>query len=106
MKHPSAHDIIAFAVSEGWTTIPYDIFLELSPTDPLYKSLISAWKDKQRREDYRNGLLCSVIANCSMAGGKYQPKDFMPQDSNAVVQDSELKVKEGFARYAAANNKK
>ena len=101
----SAHDIVAFSVVEGWTTIPYDTFIGLSPVDPLYTALINAYKDKERREDARTALLCSVMANCMSSGGKrYEIQDFLPQDKTLQDSNEEMNVKANLMRYAASKN--
>lgn len=101
----SAHDVVAFSVVQGWTTIPYDTFIELSPLDPMYKSLVNAHREKERRADARTALLCSVMANCMSSGGKkYEVKDFMPQDKTAQDSSEEFNVKANLMRYAATKN--
>ena len=45
--------------------------------------LVEGYKERERRLDYRNGLLCAVIANCQRdpkKGRPFQPQDFMPID--------------------------
>jgi hypothetical protein len=101
----SAHDVVAFSVAQGWTSIPYDRFIELSPIDPLYKSLVNAHKEKERRADARTALLCSIMANCMSSGGKrYEIKDFMPQDKTLQDSNEEMNVKANLMRYAASKN--
>jgi hypothetical protein len=99
VKSPSAHDIVAFACVELNVAIPFDRLYAMSPTDPLYKALINAWKEKEKRADFRTALICSVLANC-MGGGKkkYEPKDFMPKNSKST-QDSENDIKANFIKY-------
>ena len=101
----SAHDVVAFSVVEGWTTIPYDTFMALSPVDPLYKSLLDAYKQKESRSDARTALLCSVMANCMSSGTKKsEVKDFMPRDKTTQDSSEELNVKASLMRYAASKN--
>ena len=101
----SAHDVVAFSVVEGWTTIPYDTFMGLSPIDPLYKSLLNAYREKERRADARTALLCSVMANCMGSGKKqYTVKDFLPQDKTAQDSAQEVNLKANLMRYAASKN--
>ena len=101
----SAHDIVAFSVVEGWTTIPYDTFIGLSPVDPLYTALINAYKDKERRSDARTALICSVMANCMGSGKKqYTVKDFLPQDKTSQDSAQEVNLKANLMRYAASKN--
>jgi hypothetical protein len=103
---PSATQIIAFAVVELNTPLPYEVLCEMSPNDPLYISLLDAWKKREERLDRRTGLLAAVIANC-MGGGKkkYEPSDFMPKEPKSV-KDSESEIKSQFLRYTASQKSK
>jgi hypothetical protein len=106
MKEMTAHDIVAFAIVELNVPVALEDLYKMSPTDPLYKSLINAWKEKERREDFRTALLCAVIANC-MGGGKkkYEPKDFMPQEAKSTT-EKENDIKSQFIKYMAASSTK
>lgn len=90
----SAHDITAFAVVELNVPLPIELFYDMSMTDPLYQSLMKAWKDKQKRLDGRNALLCAVIANCMGSGNKkFEISDFMPKEPKTTEQmEAELKA--------------
>jgi hypothetical protein len=98
----SAHDILAFAIVEGWTVVPYDTLLSIGPTDTLYKALLSAYKEKERRADSRAALLCAVMANCMSSGGKkYEVSDFMPKAPKTAEQEA-LDVKSQLMKYMAS----
>jgi hypothetical protein len=105
-KNVSAHDLVAFAIVELNVPISLDTLYSMTPTDPLYKSLIETWKAKQKREDSRTALLCAVIANC-MGGGKkkYEPKDFMPTEPKST-KDTEAEIKSNFMKYMSAQKTK
>ena len=98
-QQSSAHDIVAFAVAEGWTLLPYETLLAMSPADTLYKSLIEAYKNKKRKEDSRAALICAIIANCMGSGQKkFDVDDFMPKEAKTEEQQvAELKA--AFAQY-------
>jgi hypothetical protein len=98
-KKISAHDVIAFCVVELGCKLPYEVIQELTLTDPLYKSLLEAWKNKESRADARNALLCCIIANC-MGGGKkkFEPKDFMPKTPK-TIKENETEIKANFLKY-------
>ena len=106
MKNISAHQIVAFAIVELNVPIALEDLYNMSPTDPLYTALIDVWKEKEKRADARNALLCAVIANC-MGGGKkkYEPSDFMPKEPK-TVKDQELDIKSQFMRYMATQKVK
>jgi hypothetical protein len=71
----------------------------------MYKSLVNAYKEKERKEDARTALLSSIIANCMSSGGKkYEVKDFMPRDKTTQDSSEELNVKASLMRYAASKN--
>jgi hypothetical protein len=102
MKKISAHDIVAFAIVELNVPVALEDLYKMSPSDPLYIALVGAWKEKEKRADFRTALLCSVMANC-MGGGKkkYEPKDFMPQpDKN--VNEQEADIKSQFIKYMSS----
>lgn len=106
MKKPTAHDIVAFAIVELNVPVALDDLYKMSPTDPLYTALISAWKEKEKRADARTALICAVMANC-MGGGKkkYEPKDFMPKEpKTATEQENEIKTQ--FMKYMASKSDK
>lgn len=66
----------------------------MTVNDPLYVSLIKAYKEKERKADQRNALLCAIIANC-MGGGqkKFEISDFMPKEQKTEEQmAAELKA--------------
>ena len=106
MKSSSAHDIVAFACVELNVAIPLDTLYAMSPNDPLYISLVDAWKAREKRIDARTGLLCAVMANCMGSGKKkYEPKDFMPQQPKPVKQQ-ENEVKTQLMQYMAAKKDK
>jgi hypothetical protein len=102
----SAHDIVAFAIVELNVPISLDVLYAMSPTDPLYKALMDAWKEKEKREDARTALLCAVIAN-SIGGGKkkFEPKDFMPKEPK-TLKEQEAEIKSNFLRYMAKQGSK
>ena len=102
MKEITAHDIVAFAIVELNVPVAMQDLYKMSPNDPLYKALINAWKQKERRADGRTALICSVIANC-MGGGKkkYEPKDFMPQEEKST-KDQEAEIKTQFIKYMSS----
>jgi len=106
MKNISATDIVAFAIVELNVPIPLEDLYKMSPTDPLYTALMSAWKEKEKRADARTALLCAVMANC-MGGGKkkYEPSDFMPKEPKSV-KDQESEIKSQFMRYMATQKSK
>jgi hypothetical protein len=105
-KDASAHDIVAFAIVELNVPVSLDVLYAMSPTDPLYKALIEAWKSKEQRTDARTALLCAVIANCMGSGKKkYEPKDFMPKEPK-TVQEQEADIKSNFMRYMAKQGSK
>jgi hypothetical protein len=98
----SAHDILAFSIVEGWTVVPYESLLSIGPTDTLYKALLSAYKEKERRADARTALLCAVMANCMSSGGKkYEVTDFMPKAPKTPEQEA-LEVKTQMMKYMAS----
>lgn len=105
-KSTSAHDIVAFAVVELNVPISLDQLYAMSPSDPLYKALVDAWKAKEKRADARTALLCAVMANC-MGGGKkkYEPSDFMPKEPKKL-KDQESDIKSQFMRYMASQKSK
>ena len=106
MKKPTAHDIVAFAIVELNVPVALDDLYKMSPTDPLYTALISAWKEKEKRADARTALICAVMANC-MGGGKkkYEPKDFMPKEPKTVT-EQENEIKTQFMKYMASKSDK
>lgn len=106
MKKISAHDIVAFAIVELNVPIALEDLYKMSLDDPLYKSLMLAWKEKEKRADARTGLICAVIANC-MGGGKkkYEPKDFMPKEEKAT-KEKEANIKNQFIKYMASRGTK
>ena len=97
----NAHDLVAFAIVELNVNVPLDTFYNLNPNDKLYRSLVNAWENKQRREDGRIGLLCAVIANSAGSTKNYQPADFMPKKAK-TKQDSEVEIKANFEKYNAS----
>lgn len=106
MKSSSAHDIVAFACVELNVAIPLDTLYAMSPNDPLYISLVDAWKAREKRIDARTGLLCAVMANCMGSGKKkYEPSDFMPQQPKPVKQQ-ENEIKTQLMQYMAAKKDK
>jgi hypothetical protein len=99
----SAHDLIAFAIVECNVSVELEFFQNLSPTDPLYKAILNAWKEKQRRDDARTALICAVIANCNSDGKKkYEVKDFMPSVPK-TTEESEREIKSNFMRFKSIN---
>ncbi len=92
MKKISATDIVAFAIVELNVPIPLEDLYKMSPTDPLYTALMSAWKEKEKRADARTALL-------------YEPSDFMPKEAK-TVKDQELDIKSQFMRYMATQKSK
>lgn len=84
----SAHSIVAFAVVNLGIQMPIERFYEMSPTDPLYSALVKAYKDKEKRSDYRTALVCAVIANCLGAGDnkRFSVDDFMPREPKSEDQ--------------------
>jgi hypothetical protein len=106
MKKVSAHDIVAFAIVELNVPIALDDLYKMSPTDPLYTALMTVWREKEKRADARNALLCAVMANC-MGGGKkkYEPSDFMPKEPKKI-EDQESEIKSQFIRYMASQKSK
>lgn len=100
-KYCSAHDIVAFACVELNVPIPLELLYNMTPTDPLYKALVEAFKARERRLDGRNALLCAVIANCMTSGKKkFEPKDFLPKASKDYEDESDLKA--NFIKYNEA----
>ncbi len=87
----SAHSIVAFAVVELNTPLPYDVLCDMSPTDGLYAALIKAWREKELRLDRRTALLCTVIAN--VQGNKTKIEDFVPSlPKTSEEKEEELKA--------------
>ena len=106
MKTSSAHDIVAFACVELNVAIPLDTLYAMSPNDPLYISLLDAWKAREKRIDARTGLLCAVLANCMGSGKKkYEPSDFMPKEAKPVKQQ-ENEIKTQLIQYMQGNKNK
>lgn len=95
MNNISANDIVAFAVVNLGIQLPIDRYYEMTPSDPLYVSLMKAYKDREKKQDQRTALICAIIANC-MAGGngkKYNVDDFMPHEPKTEEQQvAELKA--------------
>ena len=98
----SAHQILAFAIVNNFTIIPYEDLLNLGPTDPLYKALVEAYRQKEERLDARTALICAIIANCMGSGSKkYEIKDFMPKAKKSAEAE-DLSVKTMFSNYMAS----
>lgn len=105
-KTTSAHDIVAWAIIELNVSLPYEVLCEMSPNDPLYISLVDAWKAREKRIDARTGLLCAVLANCMGSGKKkYEPSDFMPKEPKPVKQQ-ENEIKTQLIQYMQGNKNK
>lgn len=74
--------IKAFAL--GGLRLSLSDFYALTPRE--YQSVFEAWKQQQKKEDHRIGLICAVMANLQ-AGKKnksFTPEDFMPKELKAV----------------------
>lgn len=98
-KKLSAHDILAFCILELGCNLPYEVAQELSPSDPLYKALMDAWKEKEHRKDLRNALLCAVIANSfNNTKKKIKVEDFLPKTSK-TTEENESQIKSNFIKY-------
>jgi len=89
--YPTTAEIIAFAVVELNTPLPYEVLLDMSPSGDLYTAIVDRWKCKQDRETDRFALIASVVANCN--GNKTKPRDFYNPISDKTMQ-SEIKAKE------------
>lgn len=94
---------MAFGVVELNTPLPFDLLCEMSPTDPLYRALVKAWKEKERRLDNRNAMLCCVIANTQ--GNKTKPEDFLPKTIK-TTEEVESDIKANFQAYNERVNTK
>jgi len=95
VDQPTATDIIAFAVVELNTVLPYEVLLDMSPTSDLYQSILEHWRRKQDREIDRFAMIACTIANCN--GNKTKPRDFYrPISSKAAI--DEVKAKESAIR--------
>ena len=102
MRKLAAHDLIAFGIIEYNTPLPLKTLYEMTTDDPLYKALMRAWRNKERRADYRVGLICAVLANCMGSGKKkYEPTDFMPKEF-VSVEEREAEIKANFKVYQNA----
>lgn len=101
---PSVNDVIAFAVVELNTPLPYDTLLDMTVSDPLYLAIIERWKIKQDREMGRYALVASVIANV-MGGNKTSPSDFYnpisDEEKKIRNRKSEESVRSMFIRHNA-----
>jgi hypothetical protein len=97
-KKLSAHDVLAFCILELGCRLPYEVAQEMNPSDPLYKALMEAWKEKEHRKDLRNALLCAVIANSfNSSKKKLKVEDFLPKTSKTG--NSEDEIKANFIKY-------
>lgn len=77
----------------------------MSPTDPLYQALVKAWKARERRLDYRTGLVCAILCNVMGSGKKqFNAEDFMPVEPISR-EDEERALKANLAAYSIAQSK-
>ena len=104
MADVSAHDVVAHCIVEGWATLPYDKLMDLSPTDRLYQSLLTAHSRKEERADARTALVCAVLHNSLTQGKRLEPKDFMPQKQKTVA-EQEAEIRANLLAYNAAHQK-
>ena len=102
-EYPTASEIVAFAVVELNTPLPYSVLMDMSPSSDLYKAIVERWKCKQDRETERFAILASVVANCN--GNKTKPRDFYrPMSEKAIVDEvkaRESAMKSMFMRHNA-----
>jgi|GEM_PF-4041321 len=89
-------DALAFLIVECNVSLPYDVAVNLTSQDPLYTSIVQAWKNRDERADYRNALLCTVMNN-SM-GGRARLSDFLPKKKLTVV-EREAQIKANVLNY-------
>ena len=56
-------------------------------------ALWAAWLDEydpQRRDDWRAGMIASVVANAHSRHGGFTPQDFMPQASEEQMSEEQV----------------
>jgi hypothetical protein len=96
-EEASIYDVIAFAIVNLGVQLPYSKLLELTACDPLYKALVDAWQQKERRIDQRNALVCLVTAKC--AGAEHAKlQDFMPTTPQ-TQEEMEAELKSSLIAY-------
>lgn len=91
----SANDLMATLIVECNTPLPYEIAINLTEGDPLFKALMKALERKYRREQESNAFLASCFYNAM--GGKTKPSDFLPK----TTAETEAEIKSNFAKYNA-----
>ncbi len=52
---------------------------------------MEAYNEREEREFFRTGIICSVIANVNSGKGKkFKPEDFMPKRDNKKKQRNDM----------------
>lgn len=75
------------------------------------EAIVEAWKTNQERQDYRNAIICYVVATSSGAkrkgGGQLKLSDFMPQKKSSNDEKAlREKIISMAAKHSAYNGKK
>ena len=99
MSHPvkqSANDTLAFLIVECNVPLPYDVALNLTENDPLFKALFRAWENKRRREKENNAFLASCFYNAM--GAKTKPSDFLPPTPK-TREEQEVEIKNNILLF-------